>query len=232
MSFIDIDDPKKADEVVRDYEKIVQDIRKRNESKRSSSIYQSRTLEQTFAPIIKSQKNMTEEIVKSLKKDTGQETGQFFPLKSERKKRKLEEKEYGPLAEDYRKRYTLRDPDIDTQFGINFREDGQAVIGNTPITIQDDDIVIRDHVYDGTEGLWQLISERKKNNLHSYDSDDLRSYMNILRDTSVLHQSLDPNSPYPRSNSSWKWKNILGRLWKKIREDDGEDEEEASESEE
>ena len=228
MSFIDIDDPEKADEIVRDYEKIVHEIRERNESKRSSSIHQARTLEQTFAPIIKSQKNMTEEIVKSLKK----ETGEFIPLKAERKKRKLEEREYGPLAEDYRKRYSLRDPDIDTKFGINFREDGQAVIGNTPITIQDDDIVIRDHVYDGTEGLWQLISERKKDNLHSYDGDDLRSYMDILRDTSVLHQNLDPDSPYPRSNSSWKWKNILGRLWKKIREDDGEEDEEEDEEEE
>ena len=231
MSFIDIDDPKKADEVVRDYEKIVQDIRKRNESKRSSSIHQARTLEQTFAPIIKSQKNMTEEIVKSLKKDTGQETGQFIPLKVERKKRKLEDREYGPLAEDYRKRYTLRDPDIDTQFGVNFREDGQAVIGNTPITIRDDDIVIGDHVYDGTEGLWTLISEKKKNNLHTYDGDDLRSYMDILRDTNVLHQNLDADSPYPRSNGSWKWKNILGRLWQKIRDEDEEDEEEASENE-
>ena len=165
---------------------------------------------------------MTDEIVKTLKN----EREEIVPLKAERKKRKLEEKEYGPLAEDYRKRYALRDPDIDTKFGINWKRNGQTVIGDTPITIQEDDIIIKSDVYEGTEGLWQLLTEKKKDNLHSYDAEDLTSYMNILRDTHVLHQNLDPESPYPRSSSSWKWKNILGPLWGKIREEDGQDDEE------
>ena len=48
----------------------------------------------------------------------------------------MEDREnFGPLAEDYRQRYVLRDPDIDIQFGINFLRDGKTIICNTPMTI-------------------------------------------------------------------------------------------------
>ena len=220
MSFLGIKDPEERERIVHEYMRLRQNIRERDESKRWSNIHQQRTLEKTFAPIIQSQKHMTDEIVKTLKN----EREEIVPL--QRKKRKLEMEDYGPLEEDYRQRYALRDPDIDTKFGINFLADGKVVIGDTPITIQDDDIVIRDNVYDGSEGLWQLLTERKKANLNSYDGEDLTNYMNILRDTHVLHNNLDPDSPYPRSSASWKWTNILGRLWKKMRSDDGESDEE------
>ena len=216
MSFIEIEDHDKREEMVHDYERIISKLRERGELKKSSNVHQARTLEKTFAPIIKSQKNMTEEIVNT--------------LKAERKRVKFEEKEFGPLAEDYRRRYTMRDPDIDTQFGINFLKDGQTVIGNTPITIEDnDDIVINGHVYAGTEGLWTLLTERKKDNLHSYNDNagDLRSYMDILRDTHVLHKNFDPNSTHPRSNSSWKWRKIFSPIWEKIQEEDDDDDDDA-----
>ena len=87
MSFIDIEDPEKREEIVRDYQRIVHEIQERNESRRSSNIHQERTLEKTFAPIIKSQKHMTEEIVKTLKN----EREEIVPL--EKKKAKVDKVE-------------------------------------------------------------------------------------------------------------------------------------------
>ena len=76
----------------------------------------------------------------------------------------MEDREnFGPLAEDYRQRYVLRDPDIDIQFGINFLRDGKTIICNTPMTIDRDHIIIGPNVYDGTEGLWTLLTEKKRN---------------------------------------------------------------------
>ena len=129
---------------------------------------------------------------------------------------------FGHLAEDYRRRYSLRDPDIDTQFGINFLSNGKTVIGNTPITIDGDDIIIAGNVYEGTEGLWTLLTEKNKEQLKNrYYKDDVQQYMGILKDTAVLHQNFDPENNRPRSNQSYKWRKILSVIWKKIREDEG-----------
>ena len=48
----------------------------------------------------------------------------------------------------------------------------------------------------------------------------------------MLHKDFNSNSPYPRSNSSWKWKKILGPIWKGWKEEeDEEDEDEEDEDE-
>ena len=180
-----------------------------------------------YAPIIRSQKQMTEDIVKELKKNNQEEENQKN-IKSEN----VDKNDIGSLAEDYRRRYNLRDPDIDTEFGINFLENGQAVIGNTPITIQDDDIIIGGDVYRGTEAVWELLTEKKGENLfHSpYSEEDMGDYYEILKRTNVLRENLDPNSTHPRSSASWKWRNIFSKLWKKMKsEENSSDEEEEEE---
>ena len=45
-----------------------------------------------------------------------------------------------------------RDDEIDTSFGINFK-DGKPYIANAPIKIQHNDIIIYNEVYEGTPGL-------------------------------------------------------------------------------
>ena len=117
-----------------------------------------------------------------------------------------------------------RADDIDTSFGINFLSNGEAYIASTPITVEDDDIIIYNEVYRGTPGLWSLITERKKENLQrKYDENDLTEYEGILRQTNTLHQDFNPNSAYPRSNGSWKWKHILSPIWEKLKEEDDDE---------
>ena len=84
-----------------------------------------------------------------------------------------------------------------------------------------DDIIIYNEVYQGTPGLWTLITEKSKGKIEGkYDDHDLAEYEGILRQTNVLHKDFNQNSAYPRSSGSWKWKNILAPIWEKMREED------------
>ena len=226
MSFINIEDPEKRDRVVQDYAKLLKDVKNKYLNKKENQLSTYKTLEKTFAPIIKSQQDMSKEIVKHLRKENDS------VAESIKKEEELnDEKSLGNLPAEYRRRYLMKDEDIDTQFGIKFLEDGQPVIGITPIKFYGNDIIIGDEMFKGTPGVWTLLTEKRKQNLHSYTDEDAVEYMHILNLTNVLHKNFDASSNYPRSNSSFKWKNILSAIWRKTREDKEDEEEEDEEQE-
>ena len=78
---------------------------------------EKKQLEKAFSPIIKSQQNVSDKIVHTLRE--GRESN--VPIKLEaRKKRKLEKDDIGEIANRYRNRYMSPDPSFDVSFGINF----------------------------------------------------------------------------------------------------------------
>ena len=215
MSFFSIPDPMERERVVEDYRRMKQEIQERNENRKMHGQNRYRTLQETFDPVVKAQADMTEKIVKSLKEIRPKEK----ILMPSKKRRLSSGDEFGSLANAYRNRYMSRDDEIDTSFGIRF-VDGKPFIANTPIKIEHNDIIIYNQVYEGTPGLWSLITEKTKGKLEgAYDENDLAAYKNILQQTNVLHQDFDPNSAYPRSSVSWKWRNILAPIWTKLREE-------------
>ena len=223
MSFYSIPDPVERELVVEDYKRIKREIQERNENRKMSGQNRYRTLQETFSPVVKAQTDMADKIVNSLKeiRPVKEQQQQEKVLKPS-KKRRLSSDEYGSIADAYRNRYMSRDGEIDTSFGITFR-DGMPYIANTPITIDHDDITIYDKVYDGTPGLWNLITERTKGLLEGkYTDDDLTAYESILRQTNALHKDYDPNSKYPKSSASWKWRSILSPIWEKYRKENDE----------
>ena len=157
MSFSSIKDPVKREFIVQDYKRLKDEIREKYENKKSFASDQTLKLEKRYAPIVRSQKEMADNIVKELRLNNGET---YNPIKNEHE----EDLYSGHLAEEYRRRWSSRDPDIDTEFGINFLQNGVAVIGETPIIVQGDDIIIGSEEYDGSEGLWQLLTEKNKKN--------------------------------------------------------------------
>ena len=233
MSFFDIADPVKREQVFQEYKKLKEDIREKSENNRNQAFEETLALEKRYAPIVKSQREMTDKIVKELKmenREEDKEEEENKPIKDEVKDEKLDgelgngdDLHSGHFAEEYKRRYALRDEDIDIEFGIRFLDDGRAVIGQTPITIQGDDIVIGGEVYHGNAALWELITEKKKENLthmSSYTQDDWNNYYDIIKRTNVLRRNFDPNSSKSRSNKSWKWKEIFSDFWKRMKEED------------
>ncbi len=212
--------------LVDEYTNTLKILRDRRENQQHARIFRERQLEKTFSPIIKSQQNMSDKIVHTLREN--RESNVRIKLEA-RRKRKLTKVDFGELANHYRNRYMNRDGDIDVAFGINFDQNGTPFIGKTPIKIENDDIIIYDQVYDGTPGLWQLLTEKVKQNLTSFTQEDLIEYAKIMIQTNVLFEDFNPKSHYPRSNASFKWKNILSPIWKSMNEEGEEEEEEEEE---
>ena len=99
---------------------------------------------------------------------------------------------------------------IDTTFGIRY-EDGNWMIGNKQIKINNgDDITSDGEVYDGTPGLWSLITDKVPK---QYDNKDLERYKELLYETSAMHQHYNSHDPYPRASGGKKWTQILARIW-------------------
>ena len=80
---------------------------------------------------------------------------------------------------------------IDTQYGV--RKDGDMfMIGDSPIVVHTvGDITIKDRVFKGSKGLWELLT-RKKVNTEFITKDDLKSYKKILTMTNAHLINISP----------------------------------------
>ena len=218
MSFFRITDPKKRDEMVKDYMSTMKRLHKREMNERLGELSYQVEQERHFKPLIESHEKVVKQIAKK-----ADEAEAIIPKKEEMGD------EIGSLAADVKRRILAKDPDVDTTFGIYYSPSGDAYIGNKPVTIQGDDILIENEVYHGTEGLWRLITGVKESQIgvigRDFTDEDLLEYAKLLRQTSVLHRDFNPNNSRPRSSSSWKWKTILRPLWDKYKQEDSEEEE-------
>ena len=218
MSFFRITDPKKRDEMVKDYMSTMKRLHKREMNERLGELSYQLEQERHFKPLIESHEKVVKQIAKK-----ADEAESIIPKKEEMGD------EIGSLAADVKRRILAKDPDVDTTFGIYYSPSGDAYIGSKPVTIQGDDILIENEVYHGTVGLWRLITGVKESQIgaigRDFTDEDLLEYAKLLRQTSVLHRDFNPNNSRPRSSSSWKWKTILRPLWDKYKQEDSEEEE-------
>ena len=105
--------------------------------------------------------------------------------------------------------YTTLLKGVDRTFGI-YDESKKLHIGDKPIVIKDDNIIVGDEEYEGTKGLWELIMLVNPQN---YNNDDLKNYERLLLKTNAIHRNNDPENPYPKASPSDKWKNIIAPIW-------------------
>ena len=212
MSIIDHD---KRDKTIREYIALKKKLRDRNEAERSAGLSQRRDLQEQFEPITSAQREVTEAIREHLKPIKQQlDNLPITVIKEEelpRKRRKIVNND-GPLTSEFKAKLLSGDKEVDTSFGIRFLVDGQPVIANKRINLDGDDIIIGSEVFEGTPGLWSLLTDARP---RGWTEDDMEKYEDILEDTSVLHQDFDPDNNKPRSSGSWKWKNVLAPIWEK-----------------
>ena len=195
---------------VKEYLALKKAIKYRVLDERSAGMTRKQELEETFAPVVAANAEMTRQIVDEITPITEQV----------RKMRQTNKKPYGPLTETFLQKYT--NDDVDKLFGIRY-ENAIPWIGNQVISIlTNDDIKVNGKVYEGTPGLWSLITH---DNPKEFTFDDLINYKQILYDTSALHQHYDASSRYPRASRSMKWKKMLSDIWNefKMSSDDSSD---------
>ena len=229
MSFIKVKDPRKREELIKDFietRKIIKDnfvARKVGEAE-----YQT-GLTKLFKPVTETQKATAKEITEAQKTATEKITGELLPIKEGLEKipditfptypavemTKEEIEKLGPIATDALIKLASK-KGIDKSFGLTVKNK-KLHIGDKPITIKDNNIIIDGEEYTGTPGLWELIISQEPQE-GKYTEDDYLNYINLLVQTNTIYQGNNPNQNRAKSSGGDKWNKLISPVWEHIRE--------------
>ena len=212
MAFVDIKDPIKREEIVKDYIKNLKEIRERRENEKVRGISQQQDFVKVFQPV-----------VEATEKSTSQITSELKNLKNEVEKPKdVEEPKATNKALEY---YFQNFPKskLDQYFGI-YKENGVYMMGNEEITVDDrNNIWLNDgaDAYKGTFGLWKLIMLKTPDN---YLDEDLVNYKRLLERTNAVEMPHRTSAnDRPKNTAKWKFFRDIGLLPGAVDENESED---------
>ena len=243
MSFIKVKDPRKREELVKDFIETRKRIKDNFIARKVGEAEYQTGLTKLFKPVTETQKATTKEITEAQKATAEKFTSELLPIKEgiEELPTKLFRKifpsiefkasdiiNFGPLAVDALLQAFTKN-NIDLSYGI-YAKDGKFKIGNEFITIEDNDIKVKDKIFEGTPGFWELVTS-KNPKLENYTKEDLSKYQQLVILTNTAYQNNNPNQNKPKASKSSKWKKIIKPIWKAIKEQE-EDEDEYQEFEE
>ena len=241
MSFIKVKDPRKREELIRDFIETRKRIKDNFIARKVGEAEYQTGLTKLFKPVTETQKATTKEITEAQKATAEKFTQELLPIKEgiEELPTKLFRKifpsiefkasdiiNFGPLAVDSLLQAFTKN-NIDLSYGI-YAIDGKFKIGNKFITIEDNNIKVDDTTFEGTRGFWELVTSKNPEN---YTEEDLNKYQRLLILTNTVYRNNNPNQNYPKQSKGNKWKKIIKPIWKAIqeqKEDETEDEEEGN----
>ena len=241
MSFIKVTDPRKREELIRDFIETRKRIKDSFIARKVGEAEYQTGLTKLFKPVTETQKETAKEITKAQKATAEKFTSELLPIKEgiEELPTKLFRKifpsiefkaddiiNFGPLAVDaLLQAFTKKD--IDKFYGI-YAEDGKFKIGSEFVTIEDNDIKVKDKTFEGTKGFWELVTSKNPEN---YTEEDLNKYQQLVILTNAAYRNNDPTQNYPKNSKGPKWKNLIKPVWEQIKKQK-EDEEKYKEFEE
>ena len=246
MSFIKVKDPRKREELVRDFIETRKRIKDNFMARKVGEAEYQTGLTKLFKPVTDTQKATTKEITDAQKATAEKFTQELLPIKEgiEELPTKLFKKvfpsiefkasdiiNFGPLAVDaLLKAFTKKN--IDRFYGI-YAEDGKFKIGDKFITIEKNNIIVENKIFEGTPGFWELITSKNPNREY-YTKEDLSNYQRLVILTNAAYRNNNPNQNYPKQSKGNKWKKIIKPIWEAIKkqEEDEEDYEEFEEPDE
>ena len=237
MSFIKVKDPRKREELVRDFIETRKRIKDNFIARKVGEAEYQTGLTKLFKPVTETQKATAKEITDAQKATAEKITGELLPIKESIGELATKEDieilpmklfnqiypslefksseimELGALAVSSLIEAFTKEG-VDKTFGL-YAENKKFKIGDKPVTIKNNDIIIEGKKYIGSPGLWELITS---NNPQNFTEEDYINYINLLVQTNTIHQGNDPNNTNPKSSSSNKWLNLISPVWEHIRE--------------
>ena len=228
MSFIKVKDPRKREELIRDFIETRKRIKDNFIAKKVGEAEYQTGLTKLFKPVTETQKATAKETAEKF-------TQELLPIKEgiEELPTKLFRKVFpsielkasdimnlGPLAVNaLLQAFTKKN--IDLAFGL-YAQEGKFKIGNKEVNIEDNDINVDDIIFEGTPGFWELITSKNPEN---YTGEDLDKYRQLLLLTNAVYRDNNPDNNNPKSSKSPKWKNIIKPIWEQIKIQKEEEEE-------
>ena len=231
MSFIKVKDPRKREELVRDFIETRKRIKDNFVARKVGEAEYQTGLTKLFKPVTETQKATAKEITEAQKATAEKFTSALLPIKEgiERLPEALSFPAYpalemteeqitkiGPIASKYilptfRQKATQSDIKPGDFKGTFFK------IGETPIKIENDNITIKDTPFKGTDGFWRLLTSKDIPDISEYKAEDLRDYIYIMDITKAT---------YDKNNKRVGGNNKMNKLIKPFviaLEEDGED---------
>ena len=229
MSFIKVKDPRKREELVRDFIETRKRIKDNFVARKVGESEYQTGLTKLFKPVTETQKTTAKEITEAQKATAEKFTSELLPIKEgvEELPTKLFRKvfpsiefkasdimNFGPLAVNaLLQAFTKKN--IDLSYGI-YAKDGKFKIGSKEVNIEDNNIKVDDIIFEGTPGFWELVTS-KKPNPENYTEEDLDKYQRLVILTNTAFQNNKPESNNPKASRSPKWKNIIKPIWEQIK---------------
>ena len=227
MSFIKVKDPRKREELVRDFIETRKRIKDNFVARKVGESEYQTGLTKLFKPVTETQKATAKEITEAQKATAEKITQELLPIKEGLEKLPSVTFPAYPAVEMTKEEIINIEPiavnalmslgskeGIDRTFGIH-KKNGKYHIGNKPITIKGNNIIIEDNEYEGTKGLWELIIFKDPDN---YTEDDYLNYINLLVQTNTIYQGNNPNQNRAKSSGGNKWNKLISPVWEHIRE--------------
>ena len=198
MSFIKVKDPRKREELIRDFIETRKRIKDNFVAKKVGEIEYQTGLTKLFKPVTETQKATAKEITDPQKATAEKITQELLPIKESIEKlpgaisfptypalelSKEELIKIGPIARKYIQSNLGR---TTTRAGI-YSEDDNLKIGYRPVKIENDDIIINDERFKGTPGLWELITSNNIPEKEKYKAEDLANYITIMNITKATY---------------------------------------------
>ena len=191
MAFIDIKDPNKREETVKDYIKTLNEIRERRERNKIQGFTENRNIIRAFKPVVEATEKSAEKITKEIKNIRPKEE----PVKGLT----------GTTSaiEYYLQNYSKSK--LDTYFGI-FEKDGLHYMGNKEVVIdKHNNIFLNDGAtgFKGTLGLWKLIMMKTPD---LYQKEDLENYKALLQQTNAInYPHFITEGGRPQQTAKWRF---------------------------
>ena len=239
MSFIKVKDPRKREELIRDFIETRKRIKDNFVAKKVGEIEYQTGLTKLFKPVTETQKATAKEITEAQKAAAEKITQELLPIKAgiEGLPGAIKLPQYQAI-EEYKKEKNLGPivikalnyikPEKKTTFGMYFK-DGDFRIGDKKVDIKGNDIKIEDKEYPGTPGLWELIMN---DNPQIFTEEDYLNYGRILKQTNTIYQKNNPDQNRAKSSGGNKWKNLIKPIWEDIKQQKKEKEDDEEEYEE
>ena len=227
MSFIKVKDPRKREELIRDFIETRKRIKDNFVARKVGESEYQTGLTKLFKPVTETQKATAKEITEAQKATAEKITSELLPIKEgiERLPLKLFKEVFpslgfkesditklGPLAVNALIEAFTKEG-VDRSYGI-YAKNKKLFMGNKEISIKDNDITLEGEVYKGTPGLWELITSKNPIN---YTDEDKDIYKQLLLRSNTIFRGHKPKSTYPKSSRSLKWLNIISPFWEEIK---------------
>ena len=225
MSFIKVKDPRKREELIRDFIETRKRIKDNFVARKVGESEYQTGLTKLFKPVTETQKATAKEITDAQKATAEKITSELLPIREsiERLPEAISFPAY-PAVEMTKEEITNLGPiatnalmglaskkGVDRVFGLKV-ENKDFKIGDKKIKIKDDNIIIDGVEYKGTPGLWELIMS---NDPQNFTVEAFHNYGELLINTNAIPQERNPNKP--RSSSSPKWAKIVRPIWEEVK---------------